>query len=186
MDFLRQKKVQIIFLLIAIIIGLSLGICVGLNNAHTFTFINISDKSVIAIFSGGNFFDCFINTILHWAFLFFLILVINNFSFLTFLNYLLFAYLAFKFAVNVSIIFCTLGLKSVLYLLLCYIPFSLLFFLCLIFLFLICNNTINCGTGKFKSYPYKIFLILFCAILIFSILYVVLSRFFSKFIVIII
>lgn len=186
LEFLHQNKKQIIFLIIAFVIGLSLGICVGINNSSTFTFINISDKSVIAIFSGGNFLSCWIKVVLHYAFICLLILAINNFQWLSFINYILFSYLMFMLTVNISIIFCTLHLKSILYILLCYLPFNLVLLLLLCLLFLICNSTIVCNKSKFVSYPYKIIIAILLTILVISILLILLSKIFSKFIIIII
>ena len=127
LDFVYQNKKKLIFLLIAIISGISLGVCVGINNSNTFAFININDKSVAAIFANKSFFDCWFKTFVHYLLLVVIILIINNFSVISFLNYVIFAYLFFRLTVDILVLFCVFHLKICLYVFVCYLPISLIY-----------------------------------------------------------
>ena len=186
LDFLYQNKKKLIFLMIAIIAGISLGVCVGINNFSTFTFININDKSVAAIFTNKSFFDCWFKISLHYFLLVIILLIINNFSLLFFLNYLIFAYLFFRLTVDISVLFCVFHLQIFLYIFLCYLPINLMLIALLTLLFLICSSTFACHKNKFETYPYKTIFIIIILILFLTLLFSVISKLFSKFIVIII
>ena len=125
-DFMRVNKKRLFLSIIAVVLGGLIGLCIAIKNSGNFTFINCSDKIILTFFCDGNGLAFFVKKALFCLLIVFIIMLINNFSFLTFLNYFLFAYLSFRLAIN-SAIFCfNLGLTGLLYVLLCYLLINLI------------------------------------------------------------
>lgn len=187
-EFLHFNKKQILWSLLAVIIGVVFGICVSLNNLSNFTIINISDKTIISIFSGGGFLPFILSNILKYLFLVFLILIINNFSYIRFLSFLIFGYLAFLLSMDSVIIISIFNIKGLLYCLLGYILINLLLIFTLIGISIMCRLSCDCNgnSSKFFCYPYKN-IILFILFEMFLILLLgLISYIFTNFIVIIV
>ena len=115
LEFLQCNKKHFILSIIAIIVGVALGLCVAINNTTNFTIINLTDKTIVAIFSGGSFFSFFIANALKYLFFVFLILIVNNFSYIRFLSYFLFGYMSFILVVDCIIIISLFALKGILF-----------------------------------------------------------------------
>lgn len=187
-DFFIINKKRLFLSLIAIVLGATIGLCIAIKNSDSFTFINCSDKIILNFFCDGKAFVFFIKKILLCLLIVISILIINNFSFLTFLNYVLFGYLSFRLSVN-CVIFCfNLGLTGILFVLTCYLLINILIILMYIILFLICKTSAeSCGnSGKIANYPYKAILLLCGIIVLLCLLMTILILFFSKFMTIII
>ena len=156
-DFLKINKKRLFLSIIAIVLGISFGICIAIKNISNFSFINCSDKIIISFFCGDKAISFFIKKILECLLVVLIILIINNFSILAFLNYMLFAYLSFRLTIN-SIILCNmLKLTGILYVLLCYFLINITILFLYILLFLICKTSgESCGSSsKIVNYPYK-------------------------------
>ena len=169
------------------LVGLTFGICIGIKNSTTFTAINLTDKTIVAIFSGGNFFTHFICNILKYLFISFIILFINNFPYIRFLTNFIFAYLCFSLALDIIILICNFGLAGILFCLF-YFLFSVFFIFLLIMISIMCRLSCDCNgnSSKFCCYPYRnIFLtilVMSATVLIFSLL----CKIFANFIIIIV
>ena len=188
LEFLHCNKKRVVFVGLSILFGLLLGLCVGLNNINNFTFINCTDKSLIAIFSGGNFLSFFIRNTLKYLCFVFVILVLNNFNFVYIFNYLLIGYLAFSLAMNSAIVISLLGFKAVIYVICAYFPFLLLniLFLSLIFLTTKCASDSCCNSTKFSCYPIKTIVVLSSCIVLLCFILSLINLIFVNFIVIIV
>lgn len=188
LEFIQCNKKYILFSVFAIIVGVALGLCVGLNNCNNFTVININDKTIVAFFSKGSFFNFFICNVLKFLFLEFLILILNNFSFVRFICYLVFGYLSFILVVDCIIIICLFGLHGTLFCFLGYLLINLAIIAMLVVVSLLCKISCDCNgnSSKFCCYPYKN---IFCVSLIIGVLILLLgiiAQIFSNFIVIIV
>ena len=188
MDFLRLNKKRLFLSLIAVVLGVTIGLCIAIKNSDSFTFINCSDKIVLTFFCDGKSVAFFFKKILLCLLVVIGILLINNFSFLTFLNYVLFGYLSFRLAINCSIFCFNLGLTGLLYVLLCYLLVNILIIFMYIFLFLICKTSADIcgGSSKIASYPFKAILFVYGIIVLLCFIMTLLFLIFSKFMTIII
>lgn len=173
LEFFSANKKYLFFAILSVVTGLVVGFCVGVKNIDCYTIINVSDKIICRFLETEKFWNLFFKLIFKNLFLVVLILVINNFSFLSFLNYCLFAYLSFRLALDTSILCSLLGFAGTLWALLCYFLFSLAVLFLLITIFLVCkssNDLCGCSSG-FLCYPIKsivliyVLLALFCLIL---------------------
>lgn len=188
LDFLQTNKKKLFLSVIAVVLGATIGICIAIKNSNNFTFINCSDKIILTFFCDGKAVAFFIKKILLCLLIVIAILLINNFNFLTFLNYILFAYLTFRLAIN-SLIFCfNLGLTGFLYVFLCYLLINILIIFMYIVLFLICKTSAeNCGSSsKISSYPVKAILLVYGIIVLLCFIMTLLLLIFSKFMTVII
>lgn len=187
-EFFYANKKRVITTILALILGISLGLYVGLSNTSNFTVINIFNQTTIAIFCGQSFFAFIFKSILKHCLYVLIILVSNNFNFLCLANYILFAYLAFSIILDSIILICLLGIKGILYVFLCFLPFNLLLIFILLTIFLISKNqSETCGNcSKFQHYPYKTIAFLLVISLIILALIFLISKIFCNFIVIIV
>lgn len=187
-DFFAINKKQLFISILCVVVGITLGICIGIKNASSFTFINCSDRIILSLFCDGSKLGFFVKKVLESLFIMALILVINNFSFLSFLNYILFGYLAFKLSLNSVILIYMLKLTGVLYVFLCYFLINIIIIFLYITVFLICKSSSDaCGnSSKFSSYPYKAILIVFLLIVLLCAIMLLISSIFCNFISIII
>lgn len=184
-DFFQCNKKHLLISIIAIVLGLSVGLCVGIKNISCYTFINLTDKIIQSFFTNCNWFSLFIKSIFKYLFYVIIVLVLCNFNFLSFLNYVLFAYLSFSLVLNSIIIASLCGLCGILYVLLCYFLFNFICIFLLVVVFLMCKCSANgCGSSnKFLSFPIKAisltFLIIIIVLLIFSFVSLGFSHFIS-------
>lgn len=187
LDFISCNKKSIIFAAVFLCVGILLGFCVGLNNSSNFTCINLFDKSVYSIFSGGGYFSFCICNILKYLFLLFLVLTLNNFQYLRFLCYALFCYLSFILTVDAIIIISIFSLKGLLFCLLGYLLCNLFLLLTLIAVFVICKTQVGCNMGcsKLFRYPYKTILFIGILALVSILLLGLICKIFCNFIIII-
>lgn len=183
-DFFQSKKKYLFWSIIALVIGISFGCLVGLKNASCYNFINLTDKILFGFLSGKSFLYLFLRSLLYYAFLTIIILIINNFSFLTILDYFLFAYLSFNQIYNAIIICNLLKISGVLYSILCYVPLKLAIIFLLITIFLLCKSSNDCGkcNSNFSTYPTKAILLSLFLIAILCLIFSLLTSFWLKFI----
>lgn len=173
-EFFQRNKKYLFFALLSVILGIALGIFIAISNCSSYTFINITDQSVVIFFQCKKFSNLFFGSFFRCLFLCVIILLINNFSFLTFANYILFGYLAFCLALDCVIFILLLGLKGILFVLLCLLPSKLILLFLFITIFLICKSSSDCCGSSFKIsyYPFKdllfVLLILLLICLVFS------------------
>ena len=188
MDFFSVNKKRLFLSVIAVIVGAVVGLCIAIKNSSNFTFINCSDKILLTFFCDGKGLIFFIKKALLCLLIVTAILIINNFSFLTFLNYLLFGYLSFRLAINCAIFCFNLGLTGLLYVLLCYLLINILIIFMYIILFLICKTSAeNCGgSGKIANYPFKAILLVYGLIVLLCLIMTILILIFSKIITVIV
>jgi len=148
----------------------------------------LTDKIILSFFSNINWFSLFIKYIFKYLFYVFVVLILCNFNFLSFLNYILFAYLSFSLILNSIIIASLGGLCGILYILLCYFLLNLICILLLVMIFLMCKCSASCcGTSnKFSSFPIKAIVLTFLLIVIVLLIFSLLSLLFSHFICILI
>lgn len=187
-EFFQFNKKFFTLAFISVAIGVALGLCVGISNLSNFTFINLSDKTLVAIFSGGSFFEFFISNLLKYAFYIFLILVINNFTYVRWLSYFIFAYLSFILIVDALILISLFSLKGILFCLLGYLVINLLLILLLVIISVMCKLSCDCNgnSSKFCCYPYKNIVLIFLFVCILLLLLSCITKITSNFIVIII
>lgn len=182
-DFFQCNKKHLFFALLFLIIGIIIALCIGINNFSCYSLININDKIIMAFLSTKSWLSLFLRYAFKYLFLCILVVVLCNFNFLSYFNYLLFAYLSFDVVLNAIIIASIFNLTGILYIVLCYIPLLLLCNFLLITIFLMCKCSANsCGcSSKISSFPIKAILI--CYILIVFVLFVfaLISLIFSYF-----
>ena len=178
LEFFSANKKYLFFALLSVVIALVAGFCVGVQNADCYTIINVSDKIICRFLEVKKFWELFFKLVFKNLFLVVLILVINNFSFLGFLNYCLFAYLSFRLALDTSILCSLLGFAGVLWALLCYFLLSLAVIFLLITIFLICKSSNDlCGcSGGFACYPIKNIMSIFMLIVLFCLILSIISK----------
>lgn len=186
LDFFRANKKRLFLSVIAIVLGAVIGLCVAVRNSGSFTFINCSDKTILTFFCDGKALTFFLKKILFCLLIVVAILIINNFNFLAFLNYILFAYLAFRLVIN-SAVFCfCLGITGLLYVLLCYFLINISIIFLYVVIFMVCkSSTDSCGgSNKMSSYPLKAILMMYFIIVLLCLIMTILLLIFSKFIAI--
>lgn len=183
-DFFQCNKKHLFFSLLLSIIGIAIAICIGINNFSCYSFININDKILIAFLSTKSWLTLFLRYTFKYLFFCVLIIVLCNFNFLSYFNYILFAYLSFNVVLNGMIIASIFSITGILYVILCYIPLLLLCNFLLITIYLMCKCSANsCGcSSKISSFPIKAILICFALIVlvlvIFSLITLIVSKFF--------
>ncbi len=187
LEFVFSNRKYFLISFVSFLIGFSLGLCVGVRNASNFTFINISDKTIIAIFSGGSFINFLLKNVLKYLFFALLIMVINNFPMLSFLSYIFFAYLSFCLIINSIIFVHILGLKGFLFVIF-YFLLTLVNLALLVVIFVMCRQQCLCcgNSSKFSCYPYKAIVIACIAMIISCLLLSLISLLFKNFIIIIV
>ena len=103
-EFFQTNKKYLFWSILAMVLGLSLGICVGIKNASCYSLFNLSDKIFLSYLTNRSFTYLFLRNVLYFTLWLVIILFVNNFSFLTLANYIVFAYLAFKSILNAIIL----------------------------------------------------------------------------------
>lgn len=186
-DFFRVNKKYLFISIISVVIGISLGLCVGINNSSNFTFLNCSDKLIISLLCKENWLWFLIKQLLQYAFFVALIMCLTNFNFFSFLNYVFFAFLPFRLIINCIIFGSNLGLTGVLFAIFYFVIKILMIFM-LIVIFMICKSSsdCSCNSNKFSYYPFKAILLMFGVIFVLCLILLIVTLIFSKFISIII
>lgn len=186
-EFFYANKKYLFISIISLIIGFSLGLCVGINNCSSFTFLNCSDKLMIALLCKENWFWFFVKQILQYLFFVAIILFLTNFKFMSFVNYLLFGFLVFRLIINCIIFGYMLGFCGILFSIIYFLIKIIIIFL-MIVIFIACKSASNCscGSSNFSSYPIKAILVLYGLIIILCLLLTAVGVIFSKFVSIII
>ena len=179
--FFSSNKKNLIIALSSIVLGLCLGFFIGFGNFNSYSSINFFDKIFLKCLCGESFFWFFVKELLKFSFIIFLILAINCFSYLSFLNHLLFFYLSLKLAVDFTILICITNLSGLLFAII-YFLLNLLIILMFAFIFLICKTSSSDCNYKFSTYPYKSILLCFAIIILLCLLLVLNTVIFSKFV----
>ena len=186
-DFFQSRKKHLFWSVIALVVGISFGLLVGLKNVPCFNFINLTDKILLDFLSSKSFFYFFFRNILYYSFVIIIIFIVNNFSFLTILNYILFAYMAFNVVFNAIILCNLLKLSGIIYVFFCYVPLKLATIFLLVTIFLLCKSSTDCNkcSSGFLTYPTKAILLSLFLIVILCLVFSLLSSFWLKFVEII-
>ena len=182
-DFFQCNKKYLFFSLLFAIVGIAIAICVGINNFTCYNFININDKIMISFLSSKSWLALFFRYAFKYLFLCVLVVILCNFNFISYFNFILFSYLTFDVVLNAIIIASIFNLSGILYIIFCYIPLLLLCNFILITIFLMCKCTgSSCGCGsKISNFPIKAIFICYVLIVLILFIFALLSLIFSNF-----
>lgn len=185
-EFFKCNKKYLFVGLLSIFLGIMIGLFIGLGNKSNFTFINCYDKNILGLLCKENALWYLIKQIFLYAFIICIILLLTNFSYVCYLNYVLIAYLSFRLMIDCVIIVSMLKISGLIFVIF-YFLLKLIIILSLLVLFMACKSACDCSCGnKFSNYPFKAIIILSVVILIISIMLMILAIIFSKFVSIII
>ena len=186
-DFFQINKKMLFWSVISLIIGFAFGLFVGLNNCENFTLINITDGILLDYLRNESWLLLFFKMALKYLFYVFLIMILCNFNFLSYLSFLLFGYVSFNIIYNAVIISCLFGLSGIIYAIFCYFLLLMFATFLLVIIFLMCKcSASSCGqSNKFALFPIKSILIMYLLILLTLLIFSLLSILFVKFITII-
>ncbi len=186
-EFFKINKKYLFISIISIVLGFSIGFCVGVSNFSNFTFINFTDKIILKFLCGESGFLFFLKQSLEYFFIAIILLLINNFPFLSFINYIFFSFLTFRLIIN-CIIFCSMSKFTGIIYAIFYFIIKLSIIFMFVIIFMICKSASECSgtSSKLSYYPYKAILIVFAIILILCLLLLLVTLIFSKFLSIII
>ena len=182
-DFFKCNKKYLFFSILSIVVGLSIAICIGLNNIGSFNNFNITDKIILAFFTNKSLVSLFLKYAFRYLFLTTLIVIFSSLNYAYIINYFIFGYLSFNVVFNAIIIASMFNLSGILYIILCYLPFLLLCNFILIVVFILCKSANNtCTYNSISNIPIKSIIICYGFIVVILLLFSIISYMFSKFI----
>ena len=184
-SFFRCNKKYLFFGMLFISLGIIFGLFVGMSNKSSFTFVNCHDKCVLSLLCKESAFWFLLRQFFRDIFVIFLILVLTNFPFVCFLNYLVFAYLTFRLIIDCIIFSSMLNFTGCLFAIF-YFALKILIIFMFLIIFMICKSSSDCASNKFFHYPFKAILLICAIILILTLILMLISIIFSKFVIIII
>lgn len=185
-EFFSCNKKYLFFGILSIFLGIVVGLLIGLNHVENFTFINCYDKSILNLLCRENALWYLLKQMLAYAFVIFIILLLNMFSYVCYLNYVLFSYLSFRLIIDCIIIVSMLKTTGFLFVIFYFLIKLLIIFLLLI-ISMACKsaNNFSCG-NKFSNYPFRAIVFMSIFIFILCLLLMIIGIIFSKFVSIII
>ncbi len=169
-NFIAKHKSLCIAFLLCALVGIVVGIITACKNSSLIEILDLKDRALLlSLQDESSCFSLFFSRIIDITFWFLALILLNAFSFLNWLSYVVIFYKGFFIGINIAILCITTGLISKLLVLLILFPLWLIILVCFCVLCIVCiirsKQAKKYGDGYFISckgkFPVKFVLFLY-------------------------